>query len=103
MMRIRAGGRPAIAACARAIASGKYVGHELAELHYNLAFEYRQKGDNDRAIANYNEAIRLNPILRTPVRSIGRCGGSKGSNLGSFILNKTRLFDVKGQTGSTIC
>jgi hypothetical protein len=41
-------------------------------------------------------------FFEPPVQLIGRCGGSKGSNLGSFILNKTRLFDIKGQIGSTI-
>src|SRR5262245_36874673 len=51
----------AIAACSRAIASGKYRGRNLAILYYNRGLEWRAKGDLDRAIAEYDEAIRLDP------------------------------------------
>ena len=34
---------------------------ELAVLHNDRAIEYASKGDNDRALADYNEAIRLDP------------------------------------------
>src|SRR5207237_638852 len=57
----QASGIIAIAACTRAIDSGQFQGHELAELHSNRALEYRAKGDHDNSIADYNTAIRLDP------------------------------------------
>jgi len=51
----------AIEACTRAIASGEFQGRDLAGLYSNRAFEYGQKSDHDRAIADYSAAIRLDP------------------------------------------
>src|SRR5580704_15845876 len=51
----------AIAACSRAIASGEFRGEELAKIYANRGTEYKNKGDLDRAIADYSEAIRLDP------------------------------------------
>jgi lipoprotein NlpI len=51
----------AIAACSRAIASGKYKGRDLAELYNHRGFERGAKRDLDRAIADYSEAIKLYP------------------------------------------
>src|SRR6516225_4005720 len=69
----KASGDTAIAACTRAIASPRFKGRDLVRLYYNRGIEYdekrdydrgnawRNKGDLDRAIADYNEAIRLDP------------------------------------------
>src|SRR5262249_25776683 len=57
----KASGDAAIAACTRAIASGDYHGPVLEKLYYDRAFEYYNKRDNDRAIADYNEVIRIDP------------------------------------------
>src|SRR5262249_50503096 len=57
----QAPGDAAITACTRAIASGRYRGKELARLHYNRGVEYDNKGELDRAIDDYTEAIRLDP------------------------------------------
>jgi lipoprotein NlpI len=54
-------GDPAIDACTRAIASGQLSQTNLAETYMNRGVEWRHKGDNDRAMADYDEAIRLNP------------------------------------------
>jgi tetratricopeptide (TPR) repeat protein len=54
-------GDNAIAACTRAIASGRFKEHDLAQLYVNRGIEYRNKKDGDRAFADYNEAIRLDP------------------------------------------
>ena len=48
----------AIAACTRAINSG--AGRPSVNYH-NRGVAYREKGDTDRAIADYTEAIRLDP------------------------------------------
>jgi len=54
-------GDVAIAACSRAIASGRYKGNNLAALYNNRCAEYNNKGDSGLAVADCNEAIRLNP------------------------------------------
>jgi tetratricopeptide (TPR) repeat protein len=54
-------GDAALAACSRAIASGQFAGLELARLHTNRGVELKRKGDLDGAIADYDQAIRLNP------------------------------------------
>jgi tetratricopeptide (TPR) repeat protein len=52
----------AIAACSRAIASGRYKNvYILAFLHVNRGIEYTNKGQHDRAIEDYDETIRLTP------------------------------------------
>ena len=57
----QASGDVAIAACTRAIASGRYAGHDLAKLHYDRAVEYANKGDYDSAITDLSRGIRLDP------------------------------------------
>jgi len=55
----RDSGEVAIAACTRAIQSGRFNGPTLATFFNNRAIEYRQLGDYDRAIADYSQAIRI--------------------------------------------
>src|SRR5437588_5235019 len=57
----RASGEVAISACTRAIASRGSKGRDLARLFYNRGVEYSRKSDLDRAIADFSEAIRLDP------------------------------------------
>jgi len=59
-----ASGDVAIKACNDAIASGQLQGEALAEIYYNRAIEYSNKGDEQRALADYNEAIRIKPDPR---------------------------------------
>jgi len=54
-------GDESIAACTRAIMSGRWLGAELAWAYANRGAEYRSKGDYERAIADANEALRLDP------------------------------------------
>jgi tetratricopeptide (TPR) repeat protein len=54
-------GDEALAACDRAIASGKFQGVLLAQLHNNRGVEYKAKGELDSAIADFSEAMKLNP------------------------------------------
>jgi tetratricopeptide (TPR) repeat protein len=56
-------GDAGIAICTREIRSGKYTGAHLARRYYNRGVSYSAKDDNDRAIADYSEAIRLDPTL----------------------------------------
>ena len=55
----RDSGEVAIAACTRAIQSGRFKGPMLATMFNNRAIEYRQSRDYDHAIADYGQAIRL--------------------------------------------
>jgi tetratricopeptide (TPR) repeat protein len=52
-------GEAAIAACTHVIRSGRFSGHDLAAIYDNRAIELRERGEFDRAIADYSEAIRI--------------------------------------------
>ena len=52
---------PRIAACTQSIDSGKWTGRNQAVNYTNRGNAYRDKRDLDHAIADYNEAIRLDP------------------------------------------
>jgi tetratricopeptide (TPR) repeat protein len=54
-------GDAAITACTRAIASKKYKAPILSLLYTNRGAEYGAKGDTDRAIADHDQAIKLDP------------------------------------------
>jgi tetratricopeptide (TPR) repeat protein len=49
----------AIAACARAIASGQYTTQNVATLYTSRGIAYGAKGQHDRAIQDFDQAIRL--------------------------------------------
>jgi lipoprotein NlpI len=50
-----------IAGCARILQDRSETGSNRIDAHINRAIAYKAKGDLDRAIADYNEAIRLDP------------------------------------------
>src|SRR5450830_460290 len=54
-------GDEALEACSRVIESGQTSGVGLAVVHRNRGNAFRIKGDNDRAIADFDAAIRLDP------------------------------------------
>lgn len=54
-------GATAITFCDRAIASGRFGASELASLYVMRGYERGQNNDTEAAMADYNEAIRLNP------------------------------------------
>jgi tetratricopeptide (TPR) repeat protein len=64
-------GDAGIAICTREITSGKYTGANLARRYYNRGVSYSAKEENDRAIADYSEAIRLDPTLYPPLINRG--------------------------------
>ena len=51
----------AIAACDRAIASGRYSGVKLSEVYNNRGYELERQKNHDRALADYNTSIALDP------------------------------------------
>src|SRR5438270_13243709 len=64
-------GEEKIAACSRVISSGKFKGHNLAVVFNSRGHGYRLKGDLDRAIADFGEAIRLDPKYALPYNNRG--------------------------------
>ncbi len=56
-------GDAAVAACTRAIQSGRFSGPALAAIYDNRAIELRQLGEFPRAIADYTDAIRHDGAL----------------------------------------
>ena len=60
-----------IAACTQGINSGKLTAPQQAIGYSNRGVAYRQKGDGDRAIADFNEAIRLDPTFAAPFYNRG--------------------------------
>ena len=50
-----------VRSCTSLAQSDKETPVNRAVAYYNRAIRYRARGDNDRAIADYTEAIRLNP------------------------------------------
>jgi tetratricopeptide (TPR) repeat protein len=50
-----------IAACTAVIQSGLYAGKSLALVFNNRANGYLKKGDDDRAVADYDQALKLDP------------------------------------------
>src|SRR6476469_1618002 len=50
-----------VTGCTALIKSGKYSGHNLAIVFNNRGTAYDKKGDFDRAIVDYDQAIRLDP------------------------------------------
>jgi tetratricopeptide (TPR) repeat protein len=67
-----------IAACTRAINSKKYKARDLSTLYYNRAISYRQQGNNGQALADYNEAIRVDPRNEKPYNNRGNLYKDKG-------------------------
>ena len=70
----------AIQHCTRAIESRRYSGEELAKLHYNRGIEWAAKGDYDRAITDYDTAIRINPGNGDAFYNRASAWGNKGDH-----------------------
>src|SRR5258706_1860196 len=58
---VKASGDEAIAACTRAINSGRYDDPELAVLFKDRCIEWNKKQESDKAIEDCSQAIRLKP------------------------------------------
>src|SRR5882757_8265486 len=73
-------GDEALAACARAISSGKVKGHDLSIIFNHRGNAYYGKGNYDRAIEDYGEAIRLDPKYATAYNNRGQSYNRKGEH-----------------------
>src|SRR5690242_10315007 len=68
----------AIAACSKIIAASKAKTNDLASTYYNRAIAYRQKGDLDNALSDYNDAIKINPKHARAFNNRGTINKEKG-------------------------
>jgi Tfp pilus assembly protein PilF len=108
----------AISACTRVIRSGKSTGQDLATVYYARGRSYRLMGDNDRAIADYNESIKLNSSYAPALLGRGNAWKSKGDldraiadfsqairvdpKFASAYFNRGDAYDDKGDTTRAI-
>jgi hypothetical protein len=59
--------------CTALIRSGKYSGRDLAVVYTNRGSSYDDKRDEDRAIADHDSAIRIDPKLDLAFNKSGQC------------------------------
>jgi lipoprotein NlpI len=71
-------GDPAIEACTRAIASGQLSQANLAATYMNRGVEWRHKGEDDRAMADYDQSIQLDPNNAMTYNDRGNVWTDKG-------------------------
>jgi tetratricopeptide (TPR) repeat protein len=67
-----------IVACTRNIESGRFTGANLAVAFTNRGLAYKRKGQWDRAIADYSEAIRLKSDVAQVFNNRGNAHYHKG-------------------------
>jgi tetratricopeptide (TPR) repeat protein len=75
---VKARGDPAIAGCTRIIDDRGEPARSRAAAHFNRGYEWRAKGEHDRAIADYNEAIGLDPNYASAYSGRGAAFHDKG-------------------------
>jgi len=66
-----------ISACTALIESGRGNAHGVSQAAYNRGNAYATIGDYDRAIADYDQAIRLNPTMAAAFDNRGRLYSEK--------------------------
>jgi tetratricopeptide (TPR) repeat protein len=75
---VDATGREGITACDRVIASDKLGGSRLAFAYYNRGLARLEIGEYDRAIADFNASIRLDPASASTFNNRGSAWYAKG-------------------------
>ena len=75
-------GKPdaAIQNCTRAIESGRFSGEMLGRLHHYRAIEWAAKNDYDRAIADYDIALKITPKFVDALYNRGSAWAHKGES-----------------------
>ena len=68
----------AVAGCSRAIDSHQYAGRSLARLYARRGGAYQAQGDVKRAVADYNESMRIDPTYPAAYSNRGNIWFHKG-------------------------
>jgi tetratricopeptide (TPR) repeat protein len=68
----------AVAGCSRAIDSREYTGRSLARLYARRGGAYQAQGDVNRAVADYNESMRIDPTYPSAYNNRGNVWYHKG-------------------------
>jgi lipoprotein NlpI len=84
---------PRIVACTQSIKSGKWKGNNQAINYGNRGKAYEDKGEDDRAIADYNTAISINPKNPTFYNNRGIAYRHKG-NLEQAIADYSQAINL---------
>ena len=69
-----------ISGCTALIHSGKHTGKELADFFFFRGVAHAKKGDQDRAMGDYNEAIKIFPHFPHALINIGLIYCRKGDD-----------------------
>ena len=68
----------AVAGCSRAIDSRQYTGRSLARLYARRGGAYQTKGDLNRAMADFNESMRIDPTYPAAYNNRGNTWYHRG-------------------------
>jgi tetratricopeptide (TPR) repeat protein len=92
-------GDVAIAACTRAIESGRLSKRNLAVAYTSRGVEWRAKGEVDRAIIDHSDAIRTDPTVPESFYNRGNAYKQKG-NLDQAIADYTQAIRINPKDAS---
>jgi tetratricopeptide (TPR) repeat protein len=90
-----------IGACTSAIESGKFTGKDLAALMTNRGTAYAYSRDFNRAIADYSNAIALDPSNALALSSRGQLSEAKG-DLDGAMADYTRAVELNPNDASAL-
>jgi lipoprotein NlpI len=88
-----------IAGCTAVIRSDRETAADRARAYHLRGVAYRDKGDLDRAIADFSEAIGLNPLLASAYHDRGVAYRAKGDH-GRAIADDERAVQLDPIYGS---
>ncbi|HEY5930935.1 MAG TPA: caspase family protein [Burkholderiales bacterium] len=91
---------PRIVACTQSINSGKWKGRNQAINYLNRGWAYSGKGDYDRAIADYNQAMGLHPNYALAYNNRGLAYYHKG-DYDRSIIDYSQAIRIDPQPKST--
>lgn len=94
-------GDDAMEACTRAITSGKYSGNELAALYSNRGAAWYDRGNNERALRDQDDAIRIDPNYGPAYSNRGNVYSSFGQ-LDRAIQDYSKALEINPRDARTL-